>query len=347
MRIEGSCTTLSWIPSEAIAGLSKLPFGSGVAHHDMPPPDAISISGTDSSAPTISELRNADRFRFANHLAAWIDVDDDGIITAAGYSGGGMIGSTTLSLGRDVTVAAVSLPDKQAEPEITGTSVRFLQTAGGRTGVPAPRTVRRPPFVQYSAPIAWSTLSLTIHADGRIEGALVGVSPFPRHWVYGTDGVLRAKSGVIDYKSWFKEAFGDHTPWGDLDSPALVTSVETALERDLSATLMRNGAKPTVRKVREGSTVVQQGEAGDELFVLLDGVLAVEVDGVEIGQLGPGAVLGERSALEGSRRTSTLRAVTSCKLAVADVHDIKPEALHELASGHHREDATTTGHEAG
>jgi len=167
MHIVGSITSLSWIPSEAVGGLAKLPFGSGLAHYDTPPPELIGPPGA-----TLRELRDGDRFRFANHLAAWIDVDDNGSVTGAGYDGGGLIGATTLSIGKSVTIAAVSLPDKQAEPEIGDGWVRFLQTAGGRTGVPAPRTVRRPPFVQYQAPIAWSTLSLTIYTDGTMAQSM-------------------------------------------------------------------------------------------------------------------------------------------------------------------------------
>lgn len=314
-------------------GLAKLPFGSGLAHYDSPPPDRIGEPGA-----TLEELRDADRFRFANNLRAWIDVDDTGVVVDAGYSGGGLIGSTTLTLGGAITIAAVALPDKQAEAETGHGSVRFLQTAGGRTGVPAPRTVRRPPFVQYHAPIAWSTLSLTIHTDGRVEGALVGASPFPRHWVFDGNGELTAKSGIVDFKSWYKNAFGDHTPWGDLDSPALVTAVETALERELSFGIMRNGKKPSIKKVKAGDVLVNQGDPGQELFILLDGVLGVEVDGLELGELGPGVVIGERSTLEGGLRTATLRAVTACKLAVASSVDIDREALQQLSQGHRREE---------
>lgn len=333
MRIDGSITALSWIPSEAVTGLAKLPFGSGVAHYDDPLPDEIGSRGA-----TLESLRDADRFRFANHLQAWIDIDADGSIIAAGYSGGGMIGATTLSIGTNFSIAAVALPDKQAEPEITGRCARFLQTAGGRTGVPAPRTVRRPPFVQYHAPIAWSTLSLSIHTDGTVDGSLVGASPFPRHWLYDTDGRLVAKTGVIDFKSWYKDAFGDHTPWGDLDSPALVTAVESALERELATVVMRRGTKPSLRRLSEGAVLTTQGDESDEMYLLLDGVLSVEVDGGELGQLGPGAVLGERSVLEGGRRTSTLRAVTACKLAVASAGDIDRSALERLSLDHRREE---------
>jgi hypothetical protein len=334
MRFEGSVTALSWIPSEAVAGLAKLPFGSGVAHYDVAPPDVIGQPGT-----TVDELRETDRFRFANHLSAWVETDDSGTIVGAGYQGGGLIGSTTLTLGKGISIAAVALPDKQAEPEIVGERVRFLQTAGGRTGVPAPRTVRRFPFVQYHAPIAWSTLALTIHNDGRVEGQLVGASPFPRHWVYDTKGELIAKTGVINFKTWYKEAFGDNTPWGDLDSPALVTAVETALERELSQLIMRGAAKPAIRKVKEGGTLVNQGDEGDDMFLLLDGVLGIEVDGNELAVLGPGAVLGERAILEGGHRTATLRAVTACKVAVASAATVDHEALIRLSSGHRREDA--------
>ena len=70
---------------------------------------------------------------------------------------------TTLNLGVGaITVPAVPLPDLQPEPEVGDGWVRFTQTAGGRTGVPAPRPTRKPPFVQYAAPIAWTTLELTI-----------------------------------------------------------------------------------------------------------------------------------------------------------------------------------------
>jgi hypothetical protein len=328
-----SVTAMSWIPSEAIQGLAKLPFGAGLSHYDGPPPDQIGVPGA-----TLEELRDADRFRFCNHLEAWVDVADDGTITGAGYSGGGLIGSTTLNVGREFTVAAVALPDMQAEPEYGDGWVRFLQTAGGRTGVPAPRTVRRPPFVQYHAPIAWATLSLTIYADGRAESALVGASPFPRHWVYGADGELVAKSGVIDYKSWYKDAFGEHTPWGDLDSPALVTAVESALERELSV-LMMQGRRPKLRKLAAGDVLVRQGEPGDEIYLLLDGVLSVDVDGVELGQLGPGAVFGERAVLEHGFRTSSLRAVTRCKVAGASADSLDREALRRLSMAHRREHA--------
>jgi hypothetical protein len=329
VRIESSVVAMSWIPSEAIGGMTRLPFDMGVAHYDVPPPEVLD---------DLDALREADRFRFANELRAWVEVED-GRIVDWGHAGKGHIGSTTMRMGpKAVVFAAVPFPDLRPEPEVSETEVRFVQTAGGRTGVPAPRTVRRPPFVQVAAPLAWSTLVLTIRADGSSDWEVAGASPFPRHWIYDHTGALAAKSGMIDFKGWSRTAFGRYTPWGDEDSPALVTVAETALERELSATIMQAGARPKIRTIAAGRTLVEQGEPGESLFLLLDGVLEVEVGGEKLAEVGPGVILGERAVLEGGARTATLRAVTPVKVAVAPADQVDRKALAELSQGHRRED---------
>lgn len=328
MRIESSVTSLSWIPSEAVTGVTKLPFEVGFTHYDNPPPDVVE---------DVEALGAADGFRFANRLRAWIEVQD-GKIVDHGYDGGAVMGSTTVRLGKQATFAAFGFPELRRDPEVSATSVRFVQTAGGRTGVPAPRRVNHPPFVQLKAPAAWTTLALTINVDGSPRFELAGASPFPRHWVYDAAGKLAQKAGLTNFKDWYRHAFGKHTPWGDEDSKALVTAAETALERELSSVIMRGGDKPKIKKLRKGKAVTEQGESGDEVFLLLDGVLAVEVDGEPLAELGPGAILGERAVLEGGVRTSTLRAVTKCKVAVVPSNRVDPDALSELSKGHRREE---------
>jgi hypothetical protein len=336
MRIERSITTVSWIPSDLLEGMGKIATRMKMAHHDPPPPDVI---GGDPEASLV-EMRDDDRFRFANRLSAYIDIDDAGRITGHGYTGGGMIGATTVGLGvGSITIPAVKLPDRFADPEVGDGSVRFTQTVGGRTGAPMPRAVKHPPFVQYFAPIVWTTLELTINADGTHSAAMVGASGFPRHWVYDDGGTMIAKSSLADYKEWMNESFGRRTPWGDEDSPALVTEVETLLERELQGVIMRGGSKPEIRRIKSGKTLVEQGDADTgELFLLLNGVLSVEVDGEALAEIGPGAVFGERAALAGGARTATLRAVTDCKLAAAPIAGIDTERLNELAGGHRREE---------
>lgn len=322
-RIESSVTSISWIPMEAISGLStKLPFEIRVAHYDKPPPDRLD---------DLEKLRRDDRFRFANTLRAWIDVDDDGNIVDYGQDGSGLIGSTSLRIGgKTMNFAAVPLPDIQPEPTVGARWVRFQQTAGGRTGVPAPRRVRKKPFIQIAAPLAWTTLALTINVDGSSYHKLGGASPFPRHWVYDHEGELSLKSGLIDFESWYREAFGKHSPWGEADSKALVTHVESSVERELSATILSPGSKPKKRKIAEGKTLVNEGEPGQNIFLLMDGVLAVEVSGSRVAEVGPGAILGERAFLEGGKRTATLRALTACRVMEVPGDAVDRRALEEL-----------------
>ena len=68
-RQESTVTSLTWIPSEAVEGGTRLAFDAGFTHYDDPPPGEIG---------DIEALRAADRFRFANVLRAWAEVDDSG-----------------------------------------------------------------------------------------------------------------------------------------------------------------------------------------------------------------------------------------------------------------------------
>jgi len=329
VRIESAVTSVSWIPSEAIGGMMREPFDLGPMHYDNPPADQID---------DVQALARSGAVRFINHQRAWIEVEN-GSIVAQGQSGRGWMGRTKLGFGsRMLLYPTIAMPDLRSEPASSGRSVRFVQTTGGRPAIPLPRKLNRPPFVQIIPPIVWTTLALNLQADGSASHEVLGASPFPRHWIYDASGRLVNKVAVTDFDKWSGDIFGERTPWGREDSPAFVTEVESALEREISTQIMRAGSKPQVRKMPAGSTLVEQGQAGAELFLLLDGVLAVEVDDKAIAEVGPGAILGERALLEGGLRTATLRAVTPCRVAVATADEVSEEALAELAKGHRREE---------
>jgi len=323
-RFESSVTAISWIPSEAISGPSKIPFELGVTHYDTPPPDHID---------DLEQLRVSDRFREANELRAFIEVED-GRIVDHGHLGKGHIGATTVRVGpAAIRFPAVHLPDIQPEPEVGPDAVRFTQTVGGRMGLPTPRPVKHRPFVQFWPSIAWTTLALTLHADGTATHELVGASPFPRHWIYDDAGDLAEKSGTIDFGKWFNDSFGDRTPWGEQDSPAIVAAVESALERSLSSSIMRGDAQPAIRSLDEGETLVEQGDPGTDVFLILDGIFVVEVDGEPVVEIGPGAVVGERAALEGGgRRTASLIARTRARVASVPADALDANALGALSA---------------
>jgi CRP-like cAMP-binding protein len=177
--------------------------------------------------------------------------------------------------------------------------------------------------------VAWTTLALTIRADGTSEYRLVGASSFPRHWLYDHSGRLVAKSGFIDYDTWWREAYGTHTPWGDEDSAPIVAAAESSLERQLSVVVI--DAKPRFERLQAGRTLVEQGDRGEELYLLFDGMLRVEIDGKPVTEVGPGAILGELALLREGRRTATLRAMTPCRVAVVPKDKINRQALEEVA----------------
>jgi hypothetical protein len=171
------------------------------------------------------------------------------------------------------------MPVLRSDPEVHDDRVRFVQTAGGRPGMPSPRRVNHPPFIQWKGPLVWCTLALTIGVTGDADCELLTASPFPRHWVYGPDGNLALKSGTTDFTGWYHPAFGTHSPWGDEDSPAVVAAAETALERRLSTEIMRGEEKPDIRRVDAGTTIISEGQVDSDLYMLLDGIVRVEVGG--------------------------------------------------------------------
>jgi hypothetical protein len=133
MRIESSVTSLSWVPLGAVEGFNRLSFGLRVAHYDPPPPDVLG---------DLDELAATDRFRFANQLKAWIEVED-GRVVDAGQSGSGRINVTKVGYGpASIAFTPIALPDLQPDPDVGPSWARFVQTTGGQTGFPT-RGVRK------------------------------------------------------------------------------------------------------------------------------------------------------------------------------------------------------------
>ena len=184
-RERGDARCASSHPSQRFPGYRRMRSracrsfrsSSGSRATTTPPPDRLDEGD-------LERLRGEDRFREANRLAAWIEVED-GTIVGHGYDGTGLVGSTTLSLGvTDITIPGVAFEVLRNEPEALENGVRFVQTVGGRAGFPAPRRVVGRPFVRIQSATAWTTLALTIRTDGSSKHELLGASTFPRHWIY-------------------------------------------------------------------------------------------------------------------------------------------------------------------
>jgi small-conductance mechanosensitive channel/CRP-like cAMP-binding protein len=96
-----------------------------------------------------------------------------------------------------------------------------------------------------------------------------------------------------------------------------------ALSDDQRRTL---AGKSTLRLYADGETLVYQGDAGAEMFIVQQGQVVVlrergeSQDDVELARLGPGMFFGEMALMAGEGRTATVRAVTPCSMLVID-HD--------------------------
>lgn len=72
------------------------------------------------------------------------------------------------------------------------------------------------------------------------------------------------------------------------------------------------------RRYAPDEIVLRRGEAGDELFIIEHGEVAVMNDAVEVARLGKGMFFGEMSLMTGAKRTATVRATRDCALLVVD-----------------------------
>ena len=329
MRIERTATSISWIPSDSIPGLMRVPFERRLMHYDPPPP--LTLADLDG-------MRRRGEFRFANELRAWIDVED-GTVRDCGYSGGLTMGLTPITAGPlRVMLPTKGNPEIKRTPQVTDSEVTFVQTCGGRPGFSFLKPSARPPFVVTRPFNIWTTIQLRIRADGTASQQLLGASPFPRHWLYGDDGELVEKVALTRSQLWTKTVFGSHTPWGGEEQIPEVAAPETRLERSLSESIMQGATKPAVRRLAAGDFLFHQADEATSVALVLDGIFEVRVDGKAVGKVGPGTVVGERAGLEGGRRTATLCAVTDARVGELAASALDADALGELALGHHRED---------
>ena len=85
-----------------------------------------------------------------------------------------------------------------------------------------------------------------------------------------------------------------------------------------------------------GTTIITQGTAGKQAFVLLSGSATVKRNGKKIATVQAGAIVGELSLLDRGSRTATVVCDTDCELLVIDarhlfaVIDEVPAMAHKL-----------------
>lgn len=128
------------------------------------------------------------------------------------------------------------------------------------------------------------------------------------------------------------------------EAQAQIADIERALERlpffsPLSHELLHELAMHTERRLyAHGELVIQQGDYGEELFIVERGKVEVLIDrhhGMEhVATLGPRDFFGEMSLLTGEQRRASVRADGEVSLLVVSKEALQPilEAVPELAT---------------
>ncbi len=75
---------------------------------------------------------------------------------------------------------------------------------------------------------------------------------------------------------------------------------------------------PTIIEVDVGGLIFERGDAGAEMYVLLEGKVEVRLGDRSLENIEAGGFFGEMALIDPAARSATAVAQTKCKLAVVD-----------------------------
>ena len=109
-----------------------------------------------------------------------------------------------------------------------------------------------------------------------------------------------------------------------------------ACSRKARSTVARRAKE---RRVGAGEVVINEGEAGNEFFVIMDGHAQVRRRGKKVATLGPGQFFGDLAVLDKAPRNATVTAETPMALLVLGQREFSalieevPGFAHKLLAG--------------
>ena len=332
MRIESSVTSVSWIPSEAVTGMTRAVRGG---RHALRQPAARRDRrprglGAADAVPLREPARGVDRSRGRRDRRRRLRRRrGDGLDDRAPRRS-----EATFAGGR---APASSSDDPEVSDDRRPRSCRPTAAARRSRRRGASATHRS---CSSSAPTGVDHAARSRSAPtARATFELAGASAFPRHWVYDDDGKLAAKAGLADFKEWYRHSFGKHTPWGDEDSKALVTTVETALERELSDVDHAGGGKPKIRKLRRRA---RRSSSRASRATRYSSCSTVCCRWTSTASRSPSSARARSSASAPFSRAACARRrfapSTKCRVAAVPADNLDLDAPSEISKTHRREE---------
>jgi CRP-like cAMP-binding protein len=92
----------------------------------------------------------------------------------------------------------------------------------------------------------------------------------------------------------------------------------------------------TLVEANQGSVLSEQGKAGKEFFVVVEGSATATRNGIRLARLDPGSFFGELALLDGGPRTATVIANTDMQLLVfarrefSQLHSSAPTVAYKM-----------------
>ena len=75
---------------------------------------------------------------------------------------------------------------------------------------------------------------------------------------------------------------------------------------------------PTFVETKSGEVFLEEGDVGNEMYILIEGNAAIELRGHRFAEIGPGEFVGELAVIDGSPRLAKVTALTDCKFVAID-----------------------------
>lgn len=73
-----------------------------------------------------------------------------------------------------------------------------------------------------------------------------------------------------------------------------------------------------VARFAAGDVIFSTGDAGECMYVVREGTVTIEADGMPVEQVEPGGIFGELALIDSAARSATATATTECELVALD-----------------------------
>lgn len=211
--------------------------------------------------------------------------------------------------------------------------------------------------IDYNVPPA-TVINVLVQAAQNVEGVSHDIPAFARVGGFGDSAVMyEIKYHMLDYSQrdridadirkavWYAlrrngitipypiRTFHKYTPPDQKGQPDTTEILHRLGRVDVLSPLPKSAQEAIAEAARihtfsRGETIIRQGAAGDSMFIVHEGAVAVRIDDAEVARLQPGDFFGEMALLTGEARAADVVALSDV-VAVEIAKDAVEPVLHD------------------